>query len=87
MSYIDTFKKPRLTESVIKEVNPFLEEDEELDEMSVAAGAGGYDIPGAFGDADDDTVEMLGFKKVKKLKTNIKESTFMKLATELYIQK
>ena len=86
MSYIDTFKKPRLTESVIKEVNPFLEEDEELDEMSVAAGAGGYDVPGAFGDVDDETVEILGYKKVKKPKTNIKESTFMRMASELYIK-
>jgi hypothetical protein len=86
MSYINTFKKPRLTESVIKEVNPFLEEDEDLDEMSVAAGAGGYDVPGAFGNADDGTVEILGYKKVKKPKTNIKESTFMKMASELYIK-
>ena len=86
MSYIDTFKKPRLTESVIKEVNPFLEEDEELDEMSVTGGVGGYDVPGAFGNVDDETVEILGFKKVKKLKTNIKESTFMKMASELYMK-
>lgn len=85
MSYIDTFKKPRLVESVIKEVNPFLEE-EDLDEMSVAAGAGGYDVPGAFGDVDDETVEILGYKKVKKPKTNMKESTFMKMASELYMK-
>ena len=38
---------------------------EDIAEMSVAAGAGPYDTPNAFGDLGDDTIEMLGYKKVK----------------------
>ena len=42
-------------------------EDEELDEMNSTASAGGeYMTPNAFGDADDDTIDQGGMKKVKK---------------------
>jgi hypothetical protein len=84
MSYLDTFKKFRLTESA-KAENIFKEEDE-LDEMSTSAGAGAYDTPNAFGELGDDTIEMLGYKKVKKVKKEaVEESDFKKLSKEMFI--
>jgi hypothetical protein len=57
--------------------------------MSTSAGAGGYETPNAFGELGDDTIEMLGYKKVKKVKKEVKkpvkESEFMKLSKELYL--
>jgi hypothetical protein len=95
MSYINTFKK-QLTESREPEDNTRLVDDEQddfaiddIEEMSVSAGAGGYETPNAFGSADDDTIEMLGYKKVKKVKKEIKapvkESDFMRLSKQLHI--
>ena len=84
MSYLDTFKKFRLTESAEAE-NIFKEEDE-LDEMSTSAGAGAYDTPNAFGELGDDTIEMLGYKKVKKVKKEaVEESDFKKISKEMFI--
>jgi hypothetical protein len=40
--------------------------DEDIDEVSTSAGAGAYQTPYAFGKADDDTIEAMGYKKVKK---------------------
>ena len=40
--------------------------DDELDEMSTSGGAGAYMTPNAFSPADDDTVEVLGMKRVKE---------------------
>jgi hypothetical protein len=40
--------------------------DEELDEISTSAGSGAYMTPNAFANADDDTVEVLGMKRVKE---------------------
>jgi hypothetical protein len=59
---------------------------EDITEMSVAAGAGPYETPNAFGDVGDDTIEMLGYKKVKKNKSNVAESTFMKLSSQLHLK-
>ena len=59
---------------------------DDISEMSVAAGAGPYDTPNAFGDLGDDTIEMLGYKKVKKNKSNVAESTFMKLSSQLHLK-
>ena len=59
---------------------------EDITEMSVAAGAGPYDTPNAFGDVGDDTIEMLGYKRVKKNKSNVAESTFMKLSSQLHLK-
>lgn len=59
---------------------------EDISEMSVAAGAGPYDTPNAFGDLGDDTIEMLGYKRVKKNKSNVAESTFMKLSSQLHLK-
>lgn len=38
----------------------------ELEEMSTSAGAGSYMTPRAFGKADNDTVEALGYKRVQE---------------------
>jgi hypothetical protein len=38
----------------------------DLDEASTSAGAGSYMTPKAFGKADDDTVETLGYKRVQE---------------------
>ena len=92
MLYINTFKKI-LKESGEPEDNSRLIDDEEddfqiddIEEMSTSAGAGGYETPNAFGELGDDTIEMLGYKKVKKVKKNeVKESDFMKFSKELYL--
>jgi hypothetical protein len=59
---------------------------EDITEMSTTAGVAGYDTPAAFGDIGDDTIEMLGYKKVKKNKSNVAESTFMKLSSQLHLK-
>jgi HD superfamily phosphohydrolase len=95
MSYTTTFKK-FLKESGEPEDNSRLIDDEEddfqlddIEEMSTSAGAGGYETPNAFGELGDDTIEMLGYKKVKQVKKEVKkpvkESEFMKLSKELYL--
>ena len=97
MSYINTFKKI-LKESGEPEDNSRLIDDEDddfpielddIEEMSTSAGAGGYETPNAFGELGDDTIEMLGYKKVKKVKKEVKkpvkESEFMRLSKELYL--
>ena len=95
MSYINTFKKI-LKESGEPEDNSRLIDDEEddfqlddIEEMSTSGGAGGYETPNAFGELGDDTIEMLGYKKVKKVKKEVKkpvkESEFMRLSKELYL--
>lgn len=40
--------------------------DDELEEASTSGGAGAYMTPNAFSPADDDTVEALGYKRVKR---------------------
>ena len=92
MSYTNTFRKI-LKESKELENNSRLIDDEEddfqiedIEEISTSAGAGGYETPNAFGELGDDTIEMLGYKKVKKVKKNeVKESDFMKFSKELYL--
>ena len=92
MSYTNTFRKI-LKESEESEDNSRLIDDEEddfqiedIEEISTSAGAGGYETPNAFGELGDDTIEMLGYKKVKKVKKNeVKESDFMKFSKELYL--
>ena len=92
MSYTNTFRKI-LKESEEPEDNSRLidnkEDDfqiEDIEEISISAGAGGYETPNAFGELGDDTIEMLGYKKVKKVKKNeVKESDFMKFSKELYL--
>jgi|LakMenEpi05May12_1017382.scaffolds.fasta_scaffold00081_12 hypothetical protein len=94
MSYLDTFKKFRSTESnelednfnLVDDEQDDLQKEDDLDEMSTSAGAGGYETPNAFGELGDDTIEMLGYKKVKKVKKEaVKESDFLKLSKEMFI--
>jgi hypothetical protein len=44
--------------------------EEEIAEASTSAGAGAYMPPKAFGKADDDTVEALGYKRVQEAMDN-----------------
>ena len=99
MSYLNTFKKFRLNEgSADTENNTNLVDDEqddfpldvitahdEIDEISVAAGAGPYDTPRAFGELSDDDIEMLGYKKVKQVKKEVKESEFKRMSKEMFL--
>jgi len=72
-----------LTDANIKLTNYYFGD---LEEISTTAGVPGYQTPYAFGAADDDTIEMLGYKRVKKVKKESKnESQFMKLSKELYL--
>jgi hypothetical protein len=97
MSYIESFKKFRLSEAesreyrdntrlVDDEQDDFAIDEDELEEMSVAAGAGAYDTPNAFGELSDDDIEMLGYKKVKKPKTESVDSDFVALSKALYLK-
>jgi len=56
-----------------------------MTEMSSSGGAGAYQTPNAFGNVSDDTVEMLGFEKVKAPKKNVKESQFSKMSKEMFL--
>jgi hypothetical protein len=64
------------------------EEEEELDEISTTAGVPGYDSPMAFGQADDDTIEAMGMKRVKKTNKIFKQmeskSSYKKMMAEMY---
>ena len=92
MSYTNTFRKI-LKESKEPEDNSRLIDDkeddfqiEDIEEISTSAGAGGYETPNAFGELGDDTIEMVGYKKVNKVKKKeVKESDFMKFSKELYL--
>ena len=96
MSYIESFKKFRLNEAESREYrdNTRLVDDEQddfpieddLEEMSVAAGAGAYDTPNAFGELSDDDIEMLGYKKVKKVKKESVDSDFVALSKAMYLR-
>jgi len=91
MLYINTFKKILKESEEPKDNSRLIDEEDDLqiddiEEMSTSAGAGGYETPNAFGELGDDTIEMLGYKKVKKVKKNeVKESDFMKFSKELYL--
>jgi hypothetical protein len=99
MSYIESFKKFRLNEAESREYRdntrlvddeqddfPIEDIEDELEEMSVAAGAGAYDTPNAFGELSDDDIEMLGYKKVKKVKMESVDSDFVALSKAMYIK-
>jgi hypothetical protein len=91
MLYINTFKKILKESEEPKDNSRLIDEEDDLqiddiEEISTSAGAGGYETPNAFGELGDDTIEMLGYKKVKKVKKNeVKESDFMKFSKELYL--
>lgn len=82
MSYLNSIKK-RLDECSCQ--NNIREEDE-IEEISTTAGVAPIATPYAFGQADDDTIEVYGYKKVPKKKMNTKdESVFSKMSKELHI--
>ena len=66
--YLD-FDKDGDTDESMKQALMDKDEDE-LEEMSTSAGAGSYMTPKAFGKADDDTVEALGYKRVHEAMDN-----------------
>lgn len=66
--YLD-FDKDGDTEESMKKALSDKDEDE-LEEISTSAGAGAYMTPKAFGKADDDTVEALGYKRVQEAMDN-----------------
>ena len=61
----ESFEAIDKTDEIIGDIanNDF---DEELDEMSTSGGAGAYMTPNAFSPAGDDTVEVLGMKRVRE---------------------
>jgi hypothetical protein len=82
MSYLNSIKK-RLDECSCQ--NSIREEDE-IEEVSDSGGVAPIATPYAFGNADDDTIEIDGFKKAPKKKINTqRESVFTKMSKELYI--
>ena len=62
--------------------------EESVTEMSTTAAVPGYDTPNAFGDADEDTIEVDGWKKAPKTNRIFKKmegkSTFKKMMAEMY---
>lgn len=102
MTYISTIKKRFITEAtqgfednteltdypedVDFPVEDAANEDDELDEMSTTAGVPGYQTPYAFGGLSDDDIEMLVYKKVKKVrKESNNESKFVKMSKQLHL--
>ena len=84
MSYLDTLKKFKLLNEEVDK-----SEEETVEEMSTSGGAGGYETPMAFGTADDDTIESMGYKKVKKVKKeskDVKESKYKKMSREMFLK-
>jgi hypothetical protein len=72
-SFLKTIEKKftLLNESIDLDSNPEEQdvfEEDELEEQNVTSAVAGYDIPAAFRKrgADDDTVEQLGYKRVKR---------------------
>jgi hypothetical protein len=62
------------------------EVSDDVNEISTSAGAGGYETPNAFGELSNDNIEMLGYKKVKKkAKSSVKESTFVRISSQLHL--
>ena len=63
-------------------------DEEELEEMSTTAGVPGFESPYAFGKADDDTIEAMGMKRVKKTNKIFKpmesKSSYKKMMAEMY---
>jgi len=82
MSYLNSIKK-RLDECSCQNN---IREEEEIEEISTSDGVAPVATPYAFGNVDDDTIEMYGYKKVPKKKINTQdESVFAKISKELYL--
>lgn len=67
-----------------EENNIILASSSELQEGSTSANAGSYMTPNAFSEVDDDTVEMLGYKKVKP-SSKKDESLYKKVSSEMFL--
>lgn len=82
MSYLNSIKK-RLDECSCQNN---IHEEEEIEEISDSGAVAPIATPYAFGQADDDTIEMYGYKKVPKKKMNTQdESVFSKISKELHL--
>ncbi len=68
--YLDFDEDGDTEESMKKALSDKDEDEDELEEISTSAGAGAYMTPKAFGKADDDTVEALGYKRVQEAMDN-----------------
>ena len=84
-NYFNTLKKISLNEEKFLQDETEENAEDELDEMSTTAGVPGYQTPYAFGNVSDEDIEMLGYKKVKKVKKESKDSTFKKLSKEMFL--
>jgi len=62
----EAFEAIDKTNDIIDDIANQPLDGDELDEASTSAGSGGYMTPNAFSPADDDTVEALGYKRVKE---------------------
>lgn len=63
----EAFEAVEKTNDIVDDIaNQHATIDDELEEASTSAGAGAYLTPNAFSSADDDTVEVLGYKRVKE---------------------
>ena len=60
-----------IIDDLANHVNHLPDEDMELEEISTSAGAGSYMTPNAFAKAGDDTVQVLGMKRVKNVREGI----------------
>jgi hypothetical protein len=65
----EAFEAVEKTNVIITDMTDDID-DEELDEISTSAGAGAYMTPNAFAAADDDTVESLGYTRVREISTS-----------------
>jgi len=63
----EAFEAVEKTNDIVDDIaNQHATIDDELEEASTSGGAGAYMTPNAFSPADDDTVEALGYKRVKE---------------------
>ena len=64
-------KTDEIIDDLANHVNHLPNEDLELDEISTSGAAGSYMTPNAFAKAGDDTVEVLGMKRVKNVREGV----------------
>ena len=62
----EAFEAIDKTNDIVDDIANHEMEEDELDEASTSGGAGAYMTPNAFSPADDDTVEALGYKRVRE---------------------
>jgi len=62
----EAFEAIDKTDEIVNDIANNELTEEELDEMSTSGGAGAYMTPNAFSPADDDIVEVLGYRRVSE---------------------